>query len=159
MVLILDVFHRELGDAAREKIRQQMAEQNEREGFGDNAAAPESSPRRDAQDEQQQSEARASAPAQARARAPALAGGYRVGDRVRSLLSQSDRSALSAGDSGVVVAPGEAADRLFVDFGEKRWHLLAHTVMREEEHAAERSGASLGTEPFRLASTLEGPAI
>jgi len=45
----------------------------------------------------------------------------------------------------VVVAPGEAADRLFVDFGEKRWHLLAHTVMREEEHAAERSGASLGT--------------
>ena len=65
--------------------------------------------------------------------------------RVRSLLSQSDRSELSAGDSGVVVAPGEAADRLFVDFGEKRWHLLAHTVMREEEHAAERSGASLGT--------------
>ena len=147
MVLILDVFHRELGDAAREKIRQQMAEQNEREGFGDSAAAPESSPRRDARDEQQQSEApaRARAPAPTSARAPALAGGYRVGDRVRSLLSQSDRSELSAGDAGVVVAPGEAADRLFVDFGEKRWHLLAHTVMREEEHAAERSGASLGT--------------
>ena len=131
VVLIVDIFHPELPTEARVEIRAQMAAQHQHvdDVAVDSGQTSGSTPNNDGKPLAQT--------AADSDRVSLLAGGYRSGDLVRAIVAQSDRVELQAGEQGVVVGPGQAPDKLFVDFGGRRWHLTPDALMRELEYAAD----------------------
>lgn len=150
VVLIVDVFHPELPEAERVKIRAQMATQHSADATAAEPVTVE--------------------PPQPQAAAPdwsLLAGGYRAGDEVVSLVEQSDRTQLKEGEVGMVSGGGQTGSgKIYVDFGGKRWHVAPHTIMRRMEHVAdlldqsgEESAAEEDPVPMRVRVVRQDPLM
>jgi hypothetical protein len=131
VLLIIDVFHPELQAEKRAAIRAQMAAQHARDAMTDSDHSSS------LHGDELVSQAGDDNSATGRNSFSLLAGGYKAGDHVRAIVAHSDRVELQAGEQGVVAGPGQGPDKLFVDFGARRWHLTPDTLMRELEYTAD----------------------